>query len=592
MVKRIPGLVKRQLKRQSQQVQDLSSSAEKSFERNFYRRWERLKGVRRFMFAWVSLATLLIVAMVMQVGQLNSFFQRLQPVDGGIYEEGVVGLVSNVNPIYATSDTDTGLSRLLFAGLLTYDNQNKLVGNLANGYSVSADGKTYKLTLKPGLTWHDGKPLTSADVLFTFQTVQNPDARSPLQASWQGVTISAPDAQSVTFVLPAALASFPTNLTTGVLPKHLLGKTKMADLRSSDFNTAKPIGAGPFMWRGLEVAGTNPANAEEQIGLLPFEKYAGGKPKLGEFILHAYASESALEKAFANGQLTAAAGLTSPLKKPIKEQQTHSLVLTAGTYVFFKTTSGVLSDAKVRQALVAASNPAPIIASLGYTTRPVTGPLLKGQLGQDAKYDQATNDTEKAKKLFNEAGWQLDSKDNKLRKDGKQLRFGVVAVDTPEYKRVLEDLQRQWARLGVQIDVRLESATDYATTLTSHSYDATLHGISIGADPDVFAYWDSSQADVRAANRLNLSEWKNTTADGALRGGRTRLDAQLRVIKYAPLLQAWKDDAPALGLYQPRYLYLTRGTVHGLPTGMINNGADRFNDVQNWRIRTARVTQD
>ena len=141
------------------------------------------------------------------------------------------------------------------------------------------------------------------------------------------------------------------------------------------------------MWRGLEVAGTNPANAEEQIGLLPFEKYAGGKPKLGEFILHAYASESALE-GVCQWSADGCGWTDVAIKKPIKEQQTHSLVLTAGTYVFFKTTSGVLSDAKVRQALVAASNPAPIIASLGYTTRPVTGPLLKGQLGQDAKYDK------------------------------------------------------------------------------------------------------------------------------------------------------------------------------------------------------------
>ena len=592
MVKRIPGLVKRQLERQSQQVQDFGQSAEKSFERNFYKKWERLKDVRRFMAAWIGLCLLLLTALVMQIAQLGSFFQAQQAVDGGIYEEGTLGLISNINPIYATSGTDTSLSRLVYAGLLTYDTQNRLVSNLAKSSSVSDDGKTYTVKLKPGLTWHDGRPITSADVLFTFQTAQNPDARSPLQASWQGITMSAPDAHTVSFVLPAALASFPSNLTTGLLPKHVLGKTKMADMRSVDFNAVPPLGAGPFMWHGIEVSGTNPTNAEMRVGLRPFEKYAGGKPKLSEFILHAYASEKLLSQAFKDGQLTAVSGLLSAPNNLGKDHIAHSLILTAGTYVFFKTTSPILSDSKVRQALVAASNPGAIIDSLGYTTRAVSGPLLQGQLGQDSKYNQKTNDIAGAEKLLDDAGWKIDQKDNKLRKDGKPLRFGLVAVDTPEYRRVIDRLQRQWAKIGVQTDVRLESATDYAATLSSHSYDATLYGISIGSDPDVFAYWDSSQADVRASNRLNLSEWKSGTADGALRGGRTRLDPKLRVIKYAPLLQAWQQDAPALGLYQPRYLYITRGTVHGLPTGMINSGADRFNDVQNWRIRSAMVTQE
>ncbi|HVX56773.1 MAG TPA: hypothetical protein VHA37_03505, partial [Candidatus Saccharimonadales bacterium] len=100
----------------------------------------------------------------------------------------------------------------------------------------------------------------------------------------------------------------------------------------------------------------------------------------------------------------------------------------------------------------------------------------------------------------------------------------------------------------------------------------------------------SSQADVRSANRLNLSEYKNATADEALEAGRTRLDPALRTIKYRPFLQAWQQDAPAVGLYQPRLLYLTNGTVAGLSDAPINTPPDRFINVQNWEIRQARVT--
>jgi peptide/nickel transport system substrate-binding protein len=155
---------------------------------------------------------------------------------------------------------------------------------------------------------------------------------------------------------------------------------------------------------------------------------------------------------------------------------------------------------------------------------------------------------------------------------------------------VTRNLQKQWAAAGVRLTVRLLGSDDFQSALTNHSYDAILNGISIGTDPDVFVYWDSSQADVRSSQRLNLSEYKNTTADTALEAGRTRLDPALRVIKYKPFLQAWQQDAPAVGLYQPRYLYLTNGPVAGLTQRPINSPTDRFEDVQDWMIREAKVT--
>jgi ABC-type transport system substrate-binding protein len=134
------------------------------------------------------------------------------------------------------------------------------------------------------------------------------------------------------------------------------------------------------------------------------------------------------------------------------------------------------------------------------------------------------------------------------------------------------------------------STVDFQNALTYHNYSAVLNGISIGIDPDVFVYWASSQASISAINDLNFSEYKNPTADAALEAGRTRLEPQLRTIKYQPFLQAWQQDAPALGLYQPRLLYLTNGLVDGLQPGPIVSSADRFNNVQNWEIRQAKVT--
>jgi len=119
-----------------------------------------------------------------------------------------------------------------------------------------------------------------------------------------------------------------------------------------------------------------------------------------------------------------------------------------------------------------------------------------------------------------------------------------------------------------------------------------VYGITIGADPDVFVYWDSSQNDIRSNNLLNLSEYDSDIADTALEGGRTRTGEQLRKVKYLPFLQAWRDDAPALGLYQPRYMYVTRGIVYGLENHQLNSVVDRYSNVENWMIRTAKTTNN
>ena len=581
----------RRLRKSRRQVEDISQQAEQGLERHLFKRFGRLQSVRRFVAGWVFLLVLLISAVTIQNLLLNGYFQTLRPVPGGIYNEGVLGTFRSANPLYATSDVDTTVSRLLFASLFTYDQHNQLVGDLASDYSVDARGVTYTVHLKPNLTWQDGQPLTSADVVFTYQLIQNPDARSPLQAGWQGIQVAAPDDHTVTFTLPGPLASFAYNMVNGIVPKHLLKDVLPANLRTADFNTIHPVGAGPFSWQNIQVSGNDPATAEEQIELLPFVGYAGGKPKLQEFVVHAYASKDKLVDAFGSGQLNAAEGLEAlPAKLQNKSDvQQHNLLFTAGTYTFFKTSEGVLADPVVRQAMVRGSNVPAVIGKLGYQTQIVREPVLRNQFNYNPLNAQADFDMPAAQKMLTDAGW-IAGKDGIRHKDKTTLAFGLTAIDSAEYRMVTDELQKQWTKLGARVDVHLVSGEDFKTTLTGHDYDALLYGISIGADPDVFVYWHSSQADIRATNRLNLSEYQSKTADASLEAGRTRLDPALRIVKYRPFMEAWQQDAPALGLYQPRLLYLTYGTVAGLDDHEVNTAADRFTNVQNWQIRQARIT--
>lgn len=583
---------RRSFRRRRRQLESVAGVAEKQIDANFIGRFDRLFKVRRFVSGWLALVTLVICCTVIQTTSLSAYYQSDQPTAGGIYNEGIVGTYTNANPIYATGPVNQAVSRLIFAGLLKYNDQNQLTGDLASNYSVDATGKHYVVKLKPGLTWQDGQPLTAEDVVFTYHLIQNPDAGSPLLASWQGITVTAPNASTIDFDLPNAFAAFPYSLVSGILPEHLLRNVPAAQLRASNFNTVKPVGAGPFAWQAIQTSpGLDPSKALSLIALQPFAGYAGGSPKLSGFVLHVFGSKTQLVQAFQHRDIMAMSGLEDV---PGSVQNDSDAVIdsfssTAAVMTFFKTSTGVLADTKVRQALVQGANTQAILNSLGYATLPVREPLLLGQLGYDPKYAQASYSPTAANQLLDSDGW-VRGRDGLRSKSGQQLSFSLYAENTAENTHTVTALVRDWSVLGVRVTPVMQSATDFQSTLAFHTYDALLYGISIGVDPDVFPYWDSSQADVRSSSQLNFSEYKNTTADASLEAGRTRLDPALRVIKYQPFLQSWQTDAPALGLYQPRVLYITRGTVYGLNEHTLNTDADRYSSVANWEIRTAKVT--
>lgn len=590
-----PHLIKLRMRRfwRRRAAQTLAAvhDSSQSIEKNGFSRLAHLRLVWRFMVLWIGVVFIVGGILVGQIVALRSYYQVLQPVSGGRYTEGISGTFTTANPLYAVNDVDSSVARLLFAGLLKYDDHNQLTGDLAESWTADPSGKIYTVRLRSGLTWQDGQPLTAEDVVFTYRTIENPDAQSPLYASWKGVAVQALGDQVVTFTLPNPLSSFASGLTNGIVPKHLLQAIDPIGLRSATFNTANPVGAGPFRWSSVGITGSGDTT-EAQIVLAPFTHYWAGEPKLTSFNVYAFANEKTMIDAYQNQEITAMVGLDHVPSQVQKDKQSnvYNLPLTAGVYVFFQEARPFMGDAKVRQALVAAANRDAIIRALGYTTEAVDEPLLHGELAYDPAFAQKTGDIAQAKALLDAAGWQLNAKGIR-EKDGQQLSIALTANDTAEYKKVAETIVAEWRAVGVDAEVLLQSASDFQSNLAQHEYQAVLDGISIGVDPDVFVYWDSSQNDPRSPTQFNFSIYGSPVSDLALEAGRTRLDPLLRVAKYKPFLQAWQQDAPALGLYQPRVLYISHEAVYGLDNNEINTDADRFRNVQNWMVNTGWVTR-
>lgn len=584
---RLPKVIRKRRK----DIDEFSTATENSIEKHFFRRLTNLAKVRRFVIGWVTLMMLLLLVGIMQIGYLRSKYQQLYFVPGGTFKEGIIGSYTNANPIYASSSVDSSVSKLIFSGLFAYDSKQKLTPDLAEKLTIDKTEKVYTVTLKPGLYWQDGQPLTADDVVFTFKTIENPDAKSPLLPSWQGIKVESKGARTVIFTLPSSLSSFPDSLTTGIIPKHLLQSIAPDQLRSNDFNTIRPIGSGPFKYDTVEVVQKDIKDEKrEQVGLVANSGYYKGMPAIKQYIISTYNNQGELLKAYDDKKVDAISQLGTVKDKYLKNQANniYSIPIAGQTLVFFKTSQDLMADPKVRKALVLGSNRQKVIESTGQVLKRSDEPLLISQTGYDKKYLQRTGHTVLAQKVLEGDGWKLDPAKGVRVKKGNELKFRLYALSTDEYSQVANELKKEWAAIGVDVEVNLQNEQDLKDTVSTHSYDMLLSTISIGADPDVFAFWHSTQADVRSKSRLNFSEYKSREADASLEAGRSRSDPRIRAAKYQAFLKSWSQDNPALALYQPNYTFIVHPPFSGFDNETLSNPIDRYSDVDKWMIRQQR----
>ena len=505
-----------------------------------------------------------------------------------MYVEGVIGNISTLNPLLAASEPEQAVSRLLFSSLYNYDVTGALHTDLAESMTVK-DDKVYTIKLRNAV-WHDGKKLTAEDVVYTINLIKNPQVRSPLRVNWLDISARAIDDSTVEFMLPAVYAGFSHALTFPVIPKHILQSVSPSSMREADFSSS-PVGSGPFAVKRVQTSEST--SSTDVVRMEPNTKYYGAVSTLSRLELRAYGNESLLVKAVNSGEVSAASGLSLSAADNIKSKQysTKHWLLNKGVYLLMNNRSQTLQDARVRQALRYATDTSSIRATVGDNVARLDTPILQSQIAQ--KLPSAPDySLDKAKALLKEAGWTYNQGQWKG-KDGRPLAVAVTTSSgRDEYKKIVDALKQQWSKLGVDVQLR-EIDTSSTTTsfvqsvLQPRDYDALLYELELGADPDVFAYWHSSQA---SASGYNFANYSNRTVDNDLVGGRSRTNSALRAAKYIQFVNQWLNDAPAIGLYQSVGSYvLNNGASIVEPRGSLNTMNDRYADVTTWSTGKASV---
>lgn len=543
-------------------------------------RWANLRDVRRHALGWLVLASLLLVAAGLQLYWIQSSYASQQPVVGGTYAEGVIGRLDTLNPVYASTQSERSAGQLLFSSLLRYDASNNLESDLAEAYKASADGKVYTLKLRKNASWHDGKPVTAEDVVFTLGLIKNPQTRSYLYRTWQDVQVKAIGKYEVEFTLPGAYAPFPHALTFGVLPKHILESVSPLRLREHPFNR-DPVGSGPFVFKSIQII--NPDADRVVLQAERYDDYYRGAVKLERFQLHTYKDHDDLRQGFLSREINAAAELTISDVRTVSEQLPSTIVTDAplynGVYAFFRNDRAGLDNVQVRRALVKATDRSSLRKTLDGYASTLEGPLLPEQVAGIGDFKQAAYDPKTAAAELEAAGWVL--KNGIREKEGQRLSLSIVAPRSGDFPEVLEGIASQWRKVGVEVKTQVVPTNTFEQNiLTSRAYDVLLYELALGADPDVFAYWHSSQASVRG---FNLSNYRSDVTDDALLSARGRSESNLRSVKYRGFFEQWLEDAPAVALYRPHMRYVTTDNTNSLNgTGPVIDTLGRYHTLDHW----------
>lgn len=578
------SLASKQLNFDKKLVQSLSS--------NRIPNWKQIKHVAKFFSSKekiiIKILSLFIVASVVFLG-INLYRNKViyLPKSGGEYTEGLIGVPMYINPLLSqTNDIDMDISKLVFSSLLKYDKDLNLVEDLAASYQISEDQKEYTFFLRQDVKWHDREMFNADDVIFTFNKILDPEVKSPLLITFQGIILEKIDDYTVKFKLEEPFAPFLSTLTFGILPQH-----SWNEVASGNFNLAglnlKPNGTGPFEFKSL-VKDKNGNIKSYTLNQNP--DFYANKPYLDTIIFKFYPDFQSAVEALKNKNILGISYLPKNLKQEIQDTKPYhfiSLNLPQYSALFINQKGNkILLDNNIRQAMAYAIDRQKIVAEvLNNEGKIIDSPILEGFIGHNPDVKQYNYNLQKAEEILNSTDWKKED-DGFRKKDDQVLEITLTTVNKQENQQTAEIIKQNFETIGIKLNIKLVDALVFQSeVIKPRNYQLLLYSEIIGSDPDPFPFWHSSQMEDPG---LSLSIFTNKKIDSLLEEARSTADINERAGKYKEFQNLLAQDLVAVFLYNPTYTYVITNKVQGFDLERITNPSDRFINIDEWYIKTKK----
>ncbi len=523
------------------------------------------------------------------------------PTTGGIYREGLVGNILRLNPLLTWyNDVDDDVCRLIYSGLIKNDTRGNPVGDLAADWGVSYDGLTYNFVINPEATWHDGRPVTAEDVIFTYELLKTGTGYVPddIINFWNTVKINAVDNKAaenkmLQFVLEEAFAPFLDYLTVGILPKHVFTGLTFEQMVDSKINI-QPVGSGPFRLKELVQENGKITG----ITLENNPNYYGKKPFLDEIQFTYYSDSGLAYQAYQQDLIDGISFISDDILKRVLNDENINLYTARRpiqSMIFFNLDNRnveFLQSQTVRKAFATAINRSRIVNQiLNGQAIVANSPILYGNWAYTAEVPVIEYNTEKAIEMLQKEGYILASEQEKIRTkevtsvDGKTerkaLSFTLIYPDDDQHKKIAEQIQQDLANINVLVNLEYVPYDNLVNViLPDREYEAVLLDMNLSQypDPDPYPFWDQTQI----SSGQNYTQWNNKTISQYLETARVETDRSERARMYKNFQILFMEELPAIPLYNPVYNYPVSKKVSGVSIGPIYKPSDRFLNVSDW----------
>lgn len=528
----------------------------------------------KVLIVWIALiATILFWSSALIV--VNSRFLIEVPALGGSIHEGIMGTPRFINPVLATSPQDLDLTSLIYAGLTKRSMDGEYIPDMAEAITVSDDGLIYEITLKSKAKFHDGSKVTTDDILYTINLVQNPRIKSPQFIKWEGVRVEKISDTELRFSLKKPYPLFAEVLSLGILPKNLWKNLSDEQFSLSDYNI-HPIGSGPFVIESIDSVSGIP----EVYTLTSHKYYTLGRPYLDSITIHTYQNEKQLITALNNGDITRVDSVSpnslNTIKNLSKSQIVSAKLPRAFTIFVNPNKAEFLSDKNIRQALSLALDRGAIIDTVykGYAVSLVTPYPFDTDIGT------TTANIELAKSYL--------AKSKYTKTNGSTtLEISLITTNSDEIRAVANLVKTQWEAVGVKTNVLVYEPSDInQSIIKDRDFESLLFGSFIGHPSDLYAFWHSSQ---RAYPGVNISGYVSQRLDKSLEVLRSSSDAIAIQNAYELVKKEFEEENPGIFLYSPTLIYINNDKiVSPLPNSLLN-ASDRFALIHTWYKNRERV---
>lgn len=557
-------------KRWEQISERAREGSKEHFQENIIDRLPNARRVRLLILEWCLLIVVITSLALTQAFWYRQSYSAQAYVDGGTYIEATMGRVNSLNPLFATTESEKVLSKLMFATLSMVDYSGHVGLGLAESVIPDETGRVWTLTLKDGLKWSDGEPITLDDVIYTINLTKDPTINTAYASNFSGVTIERID-DTLVFALPSAYADFDSTLNIPILPAHVLQNVAPGQLLENNFSS-NPITSGAFTFNAMQNVNNE---GEKIIYLAANPYYYKTAPMLNSFAIHTYSSLDAIVTAVSTGEVTA----TAELSVNYRDQLSRDLVyekqtaLASGVFAFLNTTSPLLNNVVIRQAIQKGVD-MNMIRSVLNSEYALNYPILNSEIELEEYPPLPEYDFTAARKTIEEAGAR-----------GKTLRLATIS--TGYFPELAREWQSQLEQLGFKVSLSIyDPGQEFVVNvIRQRDYDILLYEVELGADLDLFPYYHSSQA---STTGLNLSNYANALVDDLILSARSSMSQSVREAKYETFLKRWVEDVPAIGIYQASLVYyFNKNTRSFSEDNRLVYATDRFVDVQYWAVNRA-----